>query len=172
VGRPGFAIASILTLSVGIGANVTVFSIVNALLLRPLPFGERSSRVVTLHATHQLQPEDWGWGDSELSYRDLLDLRAARAFQGIGGYLPRNFTLSGEDVAERIQGGSVTPDLFELLGVHPALGRWFRSEEAAPPGLETSVILTDGLWRGATAPIRPSSAGPSSSTNALEPSWA
>ncbi len=147
VSRPGFATAAILTLGVGIGTNVTVFTIVNALLLRPLPFGERSGRVVTLHATHQLQPEDWGWGDSELSYRDLLDLGAASAFEGIAGYLPRNLTLTGEEVAERIQGGSVTPHLFELLGIQPALGRSFRLEEATPPGLESSVILTYGLWQ-------------------------
>lgn len=145
--QPGFAAAAILTLAVGIGANATVFSIANAMVLRPLPFGERSERVVTLHATHQLEPEDWGWGDSELSYRDLLDFRTAGAFEGIGGYLPRNFTLSGEESAERVQGGSVTPGLFELLGERPLLGRTFIDEEATAIGLESTVILTHGLWQ-------------------------
>ena len=145
--RPGFTVAAILTLTVGLGANVTVFSIVNAMLLRPLPFGERSNRIVTLHSTHRMQNEDWGWGDSELSYRDLQDLGAAQSFAGLGGYLPRNFTLTGEDRAERVQGGSVTPDLFAVLGISPVMGRDFLPEDAAPPGLESSVILTHGLWQ-------------------------
>lgn len=145
--RPGFTAAALITLTIGIGANVTVFSIVNAMLLRPLPFGERSARIVTLHSTHRMQAEDWGWGDSELSYRDLVDLRGASSLEGLGGYLARNFTLSGEDSAERVQGGSVTPDLFAVLGVEPMLGRSFHPEEAAPPGLESVVILTHGLWQ-------------------------
>jgi predicted permease len=145
--RPGFLIAAVAIVAIGIGANITVFTIVNALLLRPLPFGDRSDRIVTLHATHRMQPEDWGWGDSELSYPDLVDFRGARALEGLAGYFPRNFTLSGGDAAERVQGGSVTPDLFATLGVEPMLGRPFLAEEAAPPGLESSVILTHGLWQ-------------------------
>jgi predicted permease len=145
--RPGFTAAALVTLTVGIGANVTVFTIVNAMLFRPLPFGERSDRVVTVHSTHRLQAEDWGWGDSELSYPDLLDLRAAQSYEGLAGYLPRNFTLTDADDAERVQGGSVTSDLFRVLGVEPMLGRSFLPEEAAPPGLESSVILTHGLWQ-------------------------
>jgi predicted permease len=145
--RPGFAGAAILTIAVGIAANITIFTIVNAALLRPLPFGERSDRIVTIHSTHRIQSEDWGWGDSELSYRDLIDLRSASAFEGLAGYMPRNFTLSGEDNAERVQGGSVTPDLFRVLGVDPMLGRHFLPEEGAAPGLETAVILTHGLWQ-------------------------
>lgn len=145
--RPGFTAAAILTLAVGIGANVTVFSIVNAMLLRPLPFGERSERIVTVHSTHRLQAEDWGWGDSELSYADLLDFRSAESFDALGGYYPRNFTLTGEEDAERVAGGSVTPDLFRLLGVDPILGRHFLPEEAAAPGLESAVIITHGLWQ-------------------------
>lgn len=144
--RPGFMIAALATLAIGIGANVTVFSIVNAMLLRPLPFGERSDRIVTLHATLRDEPEDWGWGDSELSYPDLRDYRAVGALDGLSGYLARNFTLSGGAQAERVQGGSVTPDLFGVLGVEPMLGRLFVAEDAAAPGLETVVLLTHGLW--------------------------
>nr|AAP58516.1 putative membrane component protein [uncultured Acidobacteriota bacterium] len=144
--RPGFVVAALLTLAVGIGANVTVFSLVNALLLRPLPFGDRSDRVVTLHSTHRLQAEDWD--DSELSYRDLVDIRTqAQLFDGIGGFLSRNFTVTTETDAERLLGVSVTPELFPTLGVEPVLGRNFTADEGAAPGLETSVILTHGLWQ-------------------------
>lgn len=144
--HPGFLTSALLTLAVGIGANVTVFSIVDALLLRPLPFGERSNRVVTLHSTHRLQAEDWN--NSELSYADLLDVqRQASSFEAVGGFLLRNFTVTTEADAERLLGISVTPDVFPLLGVAPMLGRTFTADEAAAPGLETSVILTHSLWQ-------------------------
>lgn len=144
--RPGFLFAALATLALGIGANVTVFSLVNALLLRPLPFGDRSDPVVTLHSTHRLQAEDWD--DSELSYRDLADLRQqAQSFDNVGGFLLRNFTVSSEVDAERLLGLSVTPEVFPLLGVEPLLGRNFTFDEAASPGLESSVILTHGLWQ-------------------------
>ena len=143
--RPGFAFAALMTLAVGIGANVTVFSVVNALLLRPLPFGDRSERVVTLHSTHPMQPEDWE--DSRLSYPDLLDVqREAASLEAVAGFLSRNFTVTNETDAERLLGESVTPNLFPLLGVAPILGRNFLPEEAAAPGMETSVILSHGLW--------------------------
>jgi predicted permease len=143
--RPGFAFAALMTLAVGIGANVTVFSVVNALLLRPLPFGERSDRVVTLHSTHPMQVEDWD--DSRLSYPDLVDVqRETASFEGVAGFVSRNFTVTNETEAERVLGESVTPNLFPVLGVEPILGRNFLSEEAAAPGLETTVILSHGLW--------------------------
>jgi predicted permease len=143
--RPGFLIAALLTLTVGIGANVIVFTLVNALLLRPLPFGDRSDRVVTLHSTHPLQAEDWD--NSGLSYPDLVDVQGeARLLEGVGGIINRNFTVTTESDAERLFGVSVTPNLFPLLGVEPLLGRNFLPEEGMPPGLESSVIITHGLW--------------------------
>lgn len=145
--RPGFAAATLLTVAIGLGANITVFSIVNALLLRPLPFGERSDRIVTLYATHAQQAEDWGWGDSEISLADLQDFRGSGVLEALGGYMERSFTLTGDEAAERVRGGSVTPDLFPLLGITPVLGRHFRAEEGAAPGLEPVVMLTHGLWQ-------------------------
>src|SRR5687767_15573221 len=83
--KPGFLIAVLLTVAVGIGANVTIFSLVNAIALRPMPFGDRTERLVTINPTHRLLPlREPGWGHSEISYRDLLDFRAASSVDGIG----------------------------------------------------------------------------------------
>src|SRR5688500_4400465 len=147
-GRPGFFVASLLTLAIGIGANVTIFSLVNAVILRPMPFGDRTERLVTIHPTHRQLTREPGWGHSEISYQDLLDFRRAASVEGIGAYFTRSYVLTGDGFgAERVRGGSVTADLFPLLGIEPLLGRHFRKDEAARPGLETVVILTHGLWQ-------------------------
>ncbi len=146
--KPGFLLAALVTLAVGIGANITIFSLVNGISLRPMPFGDRTDRLVTIHATHRLITDAPGWGDSEVSYRDLLDMRTAGSVEGVAGYLTRNFVLSGDAAsAERVQGGSVTPDLLPMLGIEPMMGRQFRPEDAAAPGLESVVMLTHGLWQ-------------------------
>ncbi|HEX6163543.1 MAG TPA: ABC transporter permease [Vicinamibacterales bacterium] len=147
--RPGFFAGALMTVAIGIGANVAIFSLVNAISLRPMPFGDRTDRLATIHVAHRLNVDEPGWGDTEISYDDLLDFRRASTLEGIGGYMTRSFLLSGGDQAgaERIRGGSVTPDLFPLLGIEPAMGRQFRPEEAAPPGLESVVMLTHGLWQ-------------------------
>src|SRR5687767_4449122 len=99
--RPAFTATALLTLAVGIGANAAVFTMVDALLLAPLPFGERSERIVSLHSTHATQPEDWP--DSRLSFADLEDVRAAsRLLEDVGGYIPRGFTLAADGSAERV----------------------------------------------------------------------
>src|SRR5687768_17015557 len=87
--RPGFFVASLLTLAIGIGANVTIFSLVNGIALRPMPFGDRTERLVTMHPTHRLLNRGPGWGHSEISFRDLLDFRTATTVEGIGAYLTR-----------------------------------------------------------------------------------
>jgi predicted permease len=144
--RPGFTIAALLTLAVGIGANAAVFTMVDALMLAPLPFGDRSDRVVSLHSTHPTQPQDWE--DSRVSFADYEDVRAAsRLLEDVGAYVSRGFTLTADGQAERIQGGSVTPNLFPLLRAQPLLGRQFLPEEAAQPGFEPVVMLSHGLWQ-------------------------
>src|SRR5262245_55042688 len=105
--RPGFSLAAILTLGLGIGANATVFSLVNALLLRPLPLGEHGERVITLHSTHAAQAENWQ--HSPLSYDDLQDVRAASSsIADVAGYMDHGFTIQAGGEAERLPGGSVT----------------------------------------------------------------
>src|SRR5690348_10923450 len=94
--KPGFLVASLLTLALGIGANVTIFSLVNGLSLRPMPFGDKTDRLVTIHPTNKFELSKPGWGDAEISYRDFLDFRAAAGAEGTAAYLLRNFVLSGD----------------------------------------------------------------------------
>jgi putative ABC transport system permease protein len=146
--RPGFATAAVLTLALGIGANTAVFSIVDALLLRPLPFGEKSDRIITLHSTHPTRASDFDWDDSRVSVPDLEDFeRESRLLEETAVWIPRNFTLSGEDETERVRGSSVSPNLFSLIGVAPKLGRGLRPEDAAVPGFEPVVLLSHSLWQ-------------------------
>jgi len=142
----GFTLAALLTLGLGIGANTVVFSLVNALLLRPLPFGEATDRIVSIHSIHPTQfPQ--GWDDADVAYADLNDVaRESVLLEGVAGYLGRGFTLYEEE-AIRIRGGSVTPNLFDLLGVKPILGRSFQEAEGALPGFESVAILSHGLWQ-------------------------
>lgn len=142
---PGFTLAAVVTLGLGIGAPSVAYAIVDAMLLRPLPFGDRSDRLVTLHSTHPTQATDWD--NSELSYADLLDLREQTStFAGVEAVLPRNFSLTTVDEAARVLGASVTPGLFDMLGIAPAKGRHFRQEDAAEPGFEPVVMLSHALW--------------------------
>ena len=144
VRSPRFVLVVLATLTLGIGANVAAFSLVDAVLLRPLPFGSRSDRVVTLHSVYEQQVRALGG----VSYPDLLDLQSRlRSFEGVAGLIRVNFTLSTEREADRLVGCYVTPELFRLLDVAPVLGRHFTFEDAAPPGVETTVILTHGLWQ-------------------------
>ena len=144
--RPGFSAITILTYAIGIGACTAVFSIFDTMRLRPLPFGPNASRLVTLHSTHPTLATDWG--DSNLSPPDLLDLAAgSRTLERIEALFSRNFVLSAEDATDRIDGASVTPGLFPMIGAEPALGRGFRAEEAAEPGFEPVALVSWGLWQ-------------------------
>ena len=127
--KPGFLVASLLTLAIGIGANVTIFSLVNGLSLRPMPFGDRTDRLVTIHPTHRFEMSRARLGRG----RDLVR-RPARLPPGALGRGHRRLIccatscLSGDDSsAERVLGGSVSPDLFPMLGIEPFMGRQFRA---------------------------------------------
>jgi putative ABC transport system permease protein len=139
---PGFTAAAVLTLGLGIGANTAIFSVVNAVLLRPLPF-PRSGDLVMVWATNA----DNGDTEDVTSYPNFEDWRAgSRSFEHLAAFTTRGMTLSGSDQAEQVGAVQTTPGFFETLGVAPALGRTFRPEEAEEGGPRVAV-LSDGSWK-------------------------
>lgn len=143
---PAFAASVVLMLAIGIGSHLVVYAVVDGLMLRPLPFGDRSERLITLHGTHPTLAQDWN--DSEVSYPDLADLRRRSAsIERIEGAIGRNVSLSSSQDTERVLGASITPGLFSMLGVAPALGRDFTDSDAADIGFESVLIVSHGLWQ-------------------------
>jgi putative ABC transport system permease protein len=147
VKNPGFTLIAIITLALGIGANTAIFSIVKSVLIRPLPFAQPDR---LMQAQYMPKPSFSIPQDDILSWidrGDLVDWRTrSRSFERIGGYWYHNLTLRGEGLPEPIRGVSVTSDLLPMLGIHPAIGRYFLPEEAHP-GSDRLIILSDGLWR-------------------------
>jgi putative ABC transport system permease protein len=136
-----FTTVAVLTLGLGIGANAAIFSVVNAVLLRPLPFPE-PDRLVLIWATNTKS------GDTQdvASYPDVEDWKAqTRAFEGIAAFTSRGAMLTGAEQAELVPALQVMPGFFETLGIAPAIGRTFRAEEQDPGSRVT--ILSDGFWR-------------------------
>ena len=142
---PALAGAAILTLALGVGANTAIFSAVNAVVLRPLPFPD-PERLVLLWEEN---PER-GWYQNVVAPANYLDWREqVPAFEGVAGYTDvlGELTLAGDDAPPRIaEVAFVTGDFFEVLGVAARLGRTLRAEETWEGG-EPVVVLSDRLWR-------------------------
>src|SRR3954469_3988310 len=150
VRNPVFTLIAIVTLALGIGANTAIFSVVDAVLLRPLPY-PNADRLVFLWSTMNSQgvpqsgsalPDYQGWRDQN------------KVFDGLGGFYYGDFNLATENQApERIQGAYITSTLFQVLQVSPAIGRLFTQEEEQF-GRHRVVLLSDKLWqrRFASAP--------------------
>jgi predicted permease len=141
VARPGFAIIALLTMALGIGANSAIFSIVNAVLLRPLPV-EEPGQLVEIYS----QEED----DSEpvtQAYPDYLDIRARDdLFSGVIAYTADFLSLSQNGRSEMLFGEAVSGNYFELLGVPAARGRAFIAAEDDVPGATPVAMISHGLW--------------------------
>jgi putative ABC transport system permease protein len=139
--RPAFACIIVFTLALGIGANTAIFTVVDAALLRSLPYKD-SEQLVHLWETKQQQD----FTQREASYPDYLDWKASDVFENVGGYTRRNFTFSGTETPERIGGAMVSASFFDVLGVKAGSGRTFLPEDDRP-GAERSVILSRGMWQ-------------------------
>jgi len=143
---PGFTCVVVLTLALGIGANAAVFSVVNAVLLRPLPF-DHPQNLVAIGEYDTREKADPGTDINSISYLDYLDLRDQnRVFERIAVYTNQGVsTLTDGNGALHIQGESVSADLFPLLGVQPILGRTFLPNEDNPG--KHVVILSHAFWQ-------------------------
>jgi predicted permease len=138
-----FTLISLASLALGIGACVTIFSVVDAIVLRPLPYVE-PDRLVDLHETSATKL--CGGCGVGTSYAGFLDWRSqARSFSRMGAYIERPFAVSGTEAAERVPGGLVSADVFPLLGTGPALGRGFTPDDDHV-GAAPVVLLSDALW--------------------------
>lgn len=142
VRNPGFSGIAILTLALGIGATCTIFSVVYAVLLRPLPFPDAERLIAISQASRDTRTA--GVPVSFTKFRAILD--QDRGLDGTAAYYTSDFSLSGEGEPERVAGARVSGDLFGLLGTAPSLGRGFSPEEQAPGGGNVALI-SDGLWR-------------------------
>jgi len=140
--NPGFTVVAVLTLALGIGANTAIFSVVNSVILRPLPFREPDQLVqITERFLKTGEIADW------LSPADFLDLQAqSSSFQQIAAIAPGTFIDRSGSEPLRFKGARATPGLFGLLGISPLLGRAFTTEEAQP-GHDHVALLSHSLWK-------------------------
>jgi predicted permease len=143
VKRPGFALVAVVTLALGIGANTAIFSVIDAALLRSLPYSE-PARLVHLWETKRSRDFE----QREASYPDFQDWRAQSAgvFDSMAGYARRQFTLYSGGEAVRTNGAAVTANFFDLLGVRAEVGRAFVEGEDAADA-QRAAVLGHGLWQ-------------------------
>lgn len=137
--NPGFTAVAVLTLALGIGANTAIFSVVNSVLLRPLPYRHPEQLVRVFESSPGSPKFPMSLGDFQ-DYRELNTTLANLAV-----YTRADLPLSKDDNPELLAGLRITSDYFKVLGVQPLLGREFRREDEAPPN-RRSVVLSNGLW--------------------------
>ena len=137
---PGFAIVATLTIALGIGATSAMFSVINGVLLRPLPYGDPGGLV----RVHEIIPQ---YGRFSVAPANFLDWRQQTTiFERIAAYTNASATFTGGDTPERVQGASVSWDIFELLRVAPALGSGFTAAQDVP-GANGVIVISHGMWQ-------------------------
>jgi putative ABC transport system permease protein len=140
--RPGFSALMVACLALGIGVNSTIFSVVDTVSIRPLPF-RTPDELVALHTTRLAN----GIQRGSVSYLDYQSWKTeTQSFAAMAGVSGRTMTVTDRDESERFLGALVTWNLFPLLGIDPVLGRPFREDEDQP-GAAPVVLLSHGLWQ-------------------------
>jgi predicted permease len=143
VKNKAFAAAAVLTLALGIGANTAIFSIVDAAVLRPLPYPNPQGLAILWGNVKRARVERRG-----ASYPDYRDWRdQSRSFEAMAAFDEGEFALRGVGAPERISGEYVSQPYFSLLGIHAALGRTFNPEEDHVPQRDAVVVLSEGAWK-------------------------
>ncbi len=138
---PGFALVAIFTLALGIGMNTAIFSVVNAVLLRPLPYAE-PERLVRVYSAHLKR----GLARSSFSFPDFADIRSEQqSFDAIAAFNDSSSALAG-DVPEQVNGIVATADIFRVLRAQPVLGRTFAPEDEREGGAAV-VVISHGMWQ-------------------------
>ncbi len=141
--NPGFALVAVLTLALGIGASSAIFSIVNAVVLRPLPYPQPRQLVqIWMRFTGIGSPNDQNW----VSAPELMDLQRNRSLAGVAAIGNVNLNVNFGGTPERVQGAAVSPAFFPVLGVQAQVGRTFLPEEGFP-GRDQEALLGDAVWR-------------------------
>lgn len=138
---PGFAFVVVFTMALGIGANTAIFSVVNGVLLRPLPFKDGEQLVVLRQQQPAAGVEDMGF-----SYKEILDYRAAKSLDGLVEFHNMWFILLGRSEPERVSTGVVSANFFDVLGVKPLYGRTLQAADDAP-GAPAVLLLSHGYWK-------------------------
>jgi len=140
--NPAFTIVAVITLALGIGANTAIFSVVNTVLLRPLPYKDPDRlMMVWEEASKHGYPRDTPTAANFVDWRDQNQV-----FEGMAAMLEASFNLTGTGDPERLEGNRVSAALFPLLGVEPQIGRVFTAAEDQP-GSQRVVLLSYGLWQ-------------------------
>jgi putative ABC transport system permease protein len=139
--QPSFSLIAVVTLALGIGANTAIFSVVNAVLLRPLPYAEPAA-LVALWESNKQRPES----RNSIAYPNFFDWRAqSQSFERMASYYTNNFALTDVATPVNLRSAVVSTELFPVLGIKPQLGRWFVAEEETP-GARVAV-LSHSLWQ-------------------------
>ncbi|HEV2915201.1 MAG TPA: ABC transporter permease [Pyrinomonadaceae bacterium] len=139
---PGITFIAVLAIALGIGANTAIFSVVNSVLLRPLPFN-KPEQLVVVWRTHAKRGQTQG----SSSFLNFADYRAQnKSFEALAAYNSSSSALSGNETPEQVEGVTATAEFFKVLGTPPLLGRTFTPEDERPGGSPV-VVISHGMWQ-------------------------
>src|ERR1700722_18750037 len=143
---PGFSTIAVLTLAIGLGANAAIFSVIDAVLLKPLPYNQPERALIIARnapANSGLPAGVFPWGGAEFK---AFEKKKDEAFTALAAFRSEFFNLAGHERAERIDGAFVTAGFFQAIGREPLLGRGFTADEDRP-GHEHVVVLSYDVWQ-------------------------